>query len=220
MSRRKSAIHSHPRLMAGISAGIAAIVLTSPELHWVTRILVGWNSAVWLYLLLMAILMLRASPTQVKASAEKEDEAASVVLLLMCIAAIASLAAIIIELANASSHPQSGPPLMRYAFTALTVSGSWLLLATMFTLHYARHFYTSGPRRPLRFPDDEINPDYWDFLYFSFTIAVATQTADVAVMTRPMRKIVLLQSVLTFVFNAAILGLSINIAAGLIGGNS
>ncbi|MBS0309160.1 MAG: DUF1345 domain-containing protein, partial [Proteobacteria bacterium] len=69
--------------------------------------------------------------------------------------------------------------------------------------------------RPLRFPDDEQTPDYWDFLYFSFTIAVAAQTSDVTVNTRSMRKAVLAQSVLSFLFNAAILGMSVNIAAGL-----
>ncbi|AMP01530.1 hypothetical protein CAter10_4094 [Collimonas arenae] len=46
---------------------------------------------------------------------------------------------------------------------------------------------------------------------------MAVQTSDISIMTRPMRKIVLMQSVLTFLFNSAILGLSINIAAGLVG---
>jgi uncharacterized membrane protein len=60
-------------------------------------------------------------------------------------------------------------------------------------------------------------PGYWDFLYFSFTIGVAAQTADVSVMRTPARKIVLAQSVLSFIFNAAIIGMAINIAAGGIG---
>jgi uncharacterized membrane protein len=61
------------------------------------------------------------------------------------------------------------------------------------------------------------NPDYWDFLYFSFTIAVAAQTSDVIIMNRSTRKTVLAQSILSFLFNVAILGFSINIAAGLLG---
>jgi uncharacterized membrane protein len=72
-------------------------------------------------------------------------------------------------------------------------------------------------RRMLAFPDQEPNPDYWDFLYFSFTISVAVQTSDVQVMTHSARKVVLAQSILSFLFNAAILGLSINIAASLVG---
>jgi uncharacterized membrane protein len=91
-------------------------------------------------------------------------------------------------------------------------------VATLFAFHYARNFYRSPvERRALRFPDEEASPDYWDFLYFSYTIAVAAQTSDVSVMSRSMRKIVLAQSLLSFFFNVVIVGLSINIAAGLVG---
>jgi uncharacterized membrane protein len=69
---------------------------------------------------------------------------------------------------------------------------------------------------PLTFPEPQLQPDYWDFLYFAFTISVAVQTSDVTVRSRQMRQIVLGQSVLCFFFNLAILGLSINIAASLI----
>lgn len=69
----------------------------------------------------------------------------------------------------------------------------------------------------LKFPDDnaDFRPDYGDFLYFSFTIAVASQTADVSVTTQPMRRLVLLQSILSFGFNTAILAFTINIAASM-----
>lgn len=209
-------IHSHPRLFIGVVVGLAAGWLSPADSDPVQRILVGWNSAVWTYLLLMAFLMAGAQAAHVRASAENEDESSGVVLMLVCICAIASIAAIIFELASGSDH-QAGPPLLRYTFTVVTLTGSWLMVATIFTVHYARMFYRASANRALRFPDDEQNPNYWDFLYFSFTIAVAVQTSDVAVMSRQMRKIVLLQSVLSFLFNTAILGLSINIAASLIG---
>jgi uncharacterized membrane protein len=70
---------------------------------------------------------------------------------------------------------------------------------------------------PLRFADGERNPDYWDFHYFSFTISVAVQTSDVGVGGRAMRRVVLAHSLVGFVFNTAILGFTINIAAGLLG---
>ena len=80
------------------------------------------------------------------------------------------------------------------------------------------YFYrSSAARRALCFPDKEENLDYWDFLYFSFTIAVAAQTSDVTVMSHSMRKTVLAQSILSFLFNVTIIGLSINIAASLVG---
>ena len=70
--------------------------------------------------------------------------------------------------------------------------------------------------RALRFPDRNPEPDYWDFLYFAFTIAVASQTADVSLANRSARRSVLAQSILSFYFNMAVLGLSINVAAGLL----
>jgi uncharacterized membrane protein len=210
-------VRTRPRLAIALAVGIGAGLALPAQWNPVSRALASWNVTVWSYLLLMGWLMVRASHAQVCKLAVQEDEGAVAVLFIMSIAAIASLAAIVMEL-SALKELSFSHRLGRYAFTASTVLGSWLLVATMFTFHYAHVFYTSpAERRALSFPDHEQNPNYWDFLYFSFTIAVAAQTSDVAVMSRSMRKTVLAQSVLSFLFNVAILGLSINIAAGLVG---
>jgi uncharacterized membrane protein len=139
------------------------------------------------------------------------------VLVILSAAAVLSLVAIIFELSSAKGLA-ADVRLFHYVFTAVTVLSSWLLLAVIYTFHYARLYYRSpSDKRSLRFPDDEQNPDYWDFLYFSLTIAVAAQTSDISVMSRTMRKAVMAQSVISFVFNAAIIGMSINIAAGMVG---
>ena len=150
---------------------------------------------------------------------ETEDESAHVVLVMVCVAAIASLLAILLELGGSSHHDERGR-LLRYAFTASTVFGSWALIGTIFTLHYARLFYADDDdpeALPLRFPDGIRNPGYWDFLYFAFTISVAAQTSDVTVATTDMRRLVVVHSVLGFLFNAAIIGFSINVFAGAVG---
>jgi uncharacterized membrane protein len=208
--------HHRPRLTvsAFIGAGVAAILPGS--LSWVTRALVAWNFSVWSYLILMGWLMTRATHARVSKIAQQEDRSAVAVLSIMSVASVVSIAAIILELAAVKSSSASMKP-MHYVLTGATVFGSWLLVATLYTFHYARLFYTApAERRPLRFPDDEANPDYWDFLYFSFTIAVAAQTSDISVLSRSMRKTVLAQSILSFLFNVAIVGLSINIAASVV----
>jgi uncharacterized membrane protein len=92
------------------------------------------------------------------------------------------------------------------------------MIPTIFTQHYARLYYGPGQKEtPLLFLDHELEPDYWDFLYFSFTIAVASQTSDVVLRSRSIRRAALAQSILSFYFNVAVLGLCINIAAGLLG---
>jgi uncharacterized membrane protein len=192
-------------------------VVLPPQWEALTRAMVAWNVTVWLYLVLVSWLMLRANHERVRRIAEQEDRGAVVILVIMSVAALVSLAAIVLELADARTLSATRR-MVHYAFTGATVLGSWFLLATLFTFHYARTYYRSPPGlRALQFPDGEAHPDYWDFLYFSYTIAVAAQTSDIAVMSRAMRKIVLAQSVLSFLFNVAIIGLSINIAAGLLG---
>jgi uncharacterized membrane protein len=90
----------------------------------------------------------------------------------------------------------------------------------MFATHYADMFYsvTEGEDRPLAFPKTPM-PVFWDFAYFSFTIEAACQTADVATNNAGMRRVVLAHTLVSFFFNASILGFAINVTAGLIGGN-
>ena len=207
---------THPRLSAAATLGVAVGIL-APADSIISKILFGWNAGVWSYLVLMLWLAARAKAPDVKRIAEVEDENAGLVLLVVCIAAIASLATITFELAG-SKALETTPKLLHYGFTALTVIGSWLLIGVIFSVHYARLFYTWEGKAPaLRFAEGLTTPNYWDFLYFSFTISAAVQTSDVGVATRDLRKIVLAQSLIGFLFNTAILGFSINIAAGLFG---
>jgi len=210
--------HTHPRLtlsaLVGLLVGCASVWLI-PTASVTQHLLIGWDLGVWLYLVLIFIRTLHSTADDVRRVALMEDEKAGGILLTVCIAALASLAAIILEIAGSkglSPHQQ----LLHHAFTGATVIGSWLMIGVIFSLHYAHLFYTSkGKEPPLTFTGGEKHPDYWDFLYFSFTLSVAVQTSDVGVGTREMRKIVLAQSLICFVFNTAILGLSINIAASL-----
>lgn len=207
---------THPRLSRATVIGLAAGLLI-PTDSIIGKVLVGWNVGVWTYLALMFWLTVRAKAPDVKRIAEIEDENAGLVLLMVCIAALASLATITFELAG-SRDLQTAGKLLHYGITALTVIGSCLLIGVIFSVHYARLYYTWPGKEPaLRFAEGLTTPNYWDFLYFSFTIGVAVQTSDVGVATRQLRKIVLAQSLIGFVFNTAILGFSINIAAGLFG---
>ena len=208
--------HTHPRLSSAALLGIAVGIL-APADSIISKILYGWNDGVWTYLVLMLWLTMRTKAPDVKRIAEIEDENAGLVLLVVSIAAIASLVTITFELAG-SKDLASTPKLLHYGFTAVTVIGAWLLIGVIFSVHYARLFYTWDGKDPaLRFAEGLTTPNYWDFLYFSFTISAAVQTSDVGVATRGLRKIVLAQSLIGFLFNTAILGFSINIAAGLFG---
>uniref|UniRef100_B2UJQ3 DUF1345 domain-containing protein n=3 Tax=Ralstonia TaxID=48736 RepID=B2UJQ3_RALPJ len=204
---------ARPRLLVALSLGVVVGMLVPAERGWLTRTLLGWDAAVWTYLVLISGMMLRADPRRIRAVARREDERASAVLAVVCLGVVASMVAIAFELATARSagHAQA----WHTAFAGVTVLGAWLMVPMMFTVHYAHLYYRARDELPLQFPDREIEPDYWDFLYFSFTIAVASQTADISIRSRAMRRAVLGQSLLSFFFNTSILALSINIAASL-----
>ncbi len=209
-------VRTRPRLLTAALVGLLAALLVPGIDHAVTRSLLGWNVGVWLYLVLVGTLMLQADHEHLRRAAIAQSESAATVLTLVIVAAAASIVAIVIELAAAKQGARHGWSHVLFALT--TVAGSWLLLPTLFAMNYASVYYRNPHGSGLRFPEPEekgFRPDYADFLYFSFTIAVASQTADVSITSRSMRRLVLLQSVLSFVFNTTILALTINIAAGL-----
>jgi uncharacterized membrane protein len=70
----------------------------------------------------------------------------------------------------------------------------------------------------LSFPGQR-EPDYSDFMYYSFVIACAAATADIATLSRPMRQVTMVQGIIAFMFNTAVLALTINIGASLVSGN-
>ncbi|MDD2050498.1 DUF1345 domain-containing protein [Pseudomonas putida] len=206
---------SHPRLSSAALVGLLAGWLL-PAHDWVEHVLIGWNAGVWLYLLLILWLTLGANAEKVRKVASIEDENAGLVLFTISIAAIASLVAVVLQLA-AGAKLDEGPTALQLTFTGFTVVGSWLLIGAIFSLHYAHLFYTAQAHTPLlRFSDGERHPDYWDFHYFSYTLSVAVQTSDVGVAGRQMRRVVLAHSLVGFIFNTAILGFTINMAATLI----
>ncbi len=93
---------------------------------------------------------------------------------------------------------------------------SWFFLHTIFAIHYAHEFHASDAGTPdLIFPGGE-EPDYWDFLYFAFTIGATAQTSDVGVAARRIRRTVLAHAVFSFFFNTGILALAVNVGASLI----
>ncbi len=209
-------LRARPRLALSIVAGVSAALLLPAPLRAVTRALLGWNVAVWLYLLLIGVMMARADHAHLRRVALVEAEGMATVLALVSAAAVASLVGIVTELA-AAKQPGAHHALPHLAFALATVAGAWLLLPVSFALSYASTYFRATHGSGLQFPgaDDSFKPGFADFLYFSFTIAVAAQTADVSVSSTEMRRLVLLQALLSFVFNTAILALTINIAAGM-----
>ena len=217
-------LRAHPHLV--VSGGVGVLValsapFTAPALSSIaSRSLLGWNAGVWLYLAWTGWTMLRSTRERLKRVAQAQAEGAGIVLMVVALAALASFGAVVEQIAAARAAG-TGHAVGPVLFTLVTVIGSWLLVPTLFSLNYASQYHVRNDDDSdgggIRFPDESehFEPDYSDFLYFSFTIAVANQTADVAVTNRSVRRLVLMQSVLSFVFNTTVLAFMINMAASL-----
>ena len=205
------------RLLFSILAGLVCFFILPAQLGLLQRLLIGWNVLAWLYLFFLWFRMLRTEAKDIAHIAKTQDESATLVLSMVTLTCLVSILAILMELGTLKDLTGT-PRVLHILLTATTLIASWALLPTSFALHYAHHHYLrrSKEMTPMIFPEKPELPGYWDFLYFSFTIAVASQTADVETGTTDMRQIALLQSVISFVFNLAILGLSINVGAGLL----
>src|SRR5665213_1431691 len=214
----KKLLLNHIRLWISLFLGVAVSVLAPHEWSAVTRVLTGWNCGVVLFLALIYKWMPRLTAEEICDQFIEEDETAPFLLAGCVVAAFLSQVAIVALLSTLDTT--SGTERSAHiVLAALTVVSSWTLVPTMFTVHYADMFYSVNKnQRPLEFPQTPL-PVFWDFAYFSFTIVAACQTSDVSTKNISVRKVVIAHSVISFLFNAAILGFAINVTAGLISGN-
>jgi uncharacterized membrane protein len=217
------------RLFSSVAVGLLTYLALPSFLEKTTRGLVAWNVAIVAYLVLVGFMMARSTHESMRRRARGLDEGRYTVLVLAMVAALSSLAAIVFELFNLRSAA-GGVVAVHVGLSVATIVTSWSFVHVIFTEHYAHAFYASevsvsddkegveSPKRAgLHFPG-QVRPDYLDFLYFSFTIGVANQTADTEVVSRDMRALVLIHSIISYFFNTIILALTINIAASMLGG--
>lgn len=180
-----------------------------------SRYLAAWDLGALLYFGLAWTMMARATVKTTKEHAREEDEGAIFILILTVVVALVSLAAIGLELSDIHGD-REGYRIVRLALAGFTILCSWFFVHTVFAIHYAHEYYgDKGEVGGLIFPD-EPEPDYWDFMYFSFTIGATAQTSDVNIASHLMRRLVLGHSILSFLFNTTILALVVNVGAGAI----
>lgn len=213
------ALRARPRLVASLAFGAALwwLVPGGAGEHAETRALVAWNAAALLYLALVAHLVWTDTPERMHRRALLQDEGRIGVLVLVVLAAAAVLLAVGSQLAVVKDL-QGTARVLHIALAALTIVTSWLFTQTLLAMHYAHDFYVARARHqtdPLTFPGTA-DPRYGDFFYFSCVIGTSGQTADVSFNGSALRGVGTLHCVLAFFFNATLLALSINIAAGLL----
>jgi uncharacterized membrane protein len=205
------------RLVYGVLAGALTVALAWP-LDAVARGLLGWCCGTAVYLALAWWLADTFNAQRTRQRAQSMDQPNLMILVSMltavgvCVAAVAMLLQQVKQLDG----------LERTAHIALglfSLAASWLMIQTIYAFHYAHRYYQEEMNNEpdgagLEFPG-KLDPDYFDFLYYSHVVGMTSQVSDVQVTSREMRRITLVHSVLSFAFNMLILALSINVVAGI-----
>jgi uncharacterized membrane protein len=207
------------RLAVSLGAAVLAFLVESGSVSWHARIVAAWDSAAVVYLGLAWMLVSQSDAKETRDHVLSQDLSGYLIFLFV----VGASCACIVALGFVVGPIRELPFWSRAWHLVLTVGAivsSWLLIHTVFAFHYAHRFY-AGPHdrdtktASLRFPGDR-EPDYMDFMYYSFVVGMTSQVADVAIASRSMRRLTMAHGVLAFLFNIAVLALSINIFASVL----
>jgi len=186
------------------------IMLTGAELR--ISMLVGFDVAGALFLIALSLTMLWGGTAAVRENARRIDAGRWGVLSVSVLLSSAALVALGIEI-QAAEHAS----LMHIVLGAASIIVAWLLMNTMFALHYAHAYYVgeAASRGGLEFPGTD-QPDYLDFMYFALVIGMTFQVSDVRIINSRTRRVALLQAVIAFFFNVVVLALSVSLLGAVI----
>ncbi|MDB5394862.1 MAG: hypothetical protein JWM91_2368 [Rhodospirillales bacterium] len=207
------------RLVVAATVGFAVYQAAPIAYSPVVRAIWGWDSAILVLIGWIIAMMARSTEDHMRRRAARQDMGRSIILLAIVAGSLFSMLALAYIQKTIKASPGDEP--VFYLVTIIgTIVLSWLLVHTVFTLHYAHAYY--GPSEDdededglvggLEFPS-ETKPDYWDFMYFSYVVGMTCQVSDVQVSGRDIRRLTLIHGVVSFFFNTIILALTINIIA-------
>jgi uncharacterized membrane protein len=203
------------RLIVALFLALVVYLVTFP-LETGLRITLTYDVSVAVFLAMHAYQINRITAQEIQNIYEDQEPSSKFIVG----AAVVFSALSMVGVALMADISRNWTPLLKGLHTVsslLAIVLSWILLQVFYAFYYAHRYYDvdqTDPALPLSkgltFPNDE-PPDYWDFLYFSFTIAMCYQTSDVTINSRSMRRITLFHAVISFLYVTAILGLVINI---------
>lgn len=207
------------RLLIAAPLGIVAAVVISFFCPWQLAILAGWDVAaiflvgsVWTF-----VAVLDAFATERVAT--REDNSHALVDFIIVVACLISLIGVVVGLAHARRHSGAVSSLLT-GDAVFTVFLSWFTVHTLFVLRYARLYYGDIPGGIDFLPTDDppgvYRPDYMDFVYVAFTIGMTFQVSDTGIAASPIRRAVIRQALLSYIFGTVIIGVAINVVGNLV----
>lgn len=192
-------------LLASAVPGIAL-------LGWSVGWMAAFDLAASVFLIACVPLLRNADARSMRKSAARNDANRVMLLGISAVAVLAVLAAVASELAGRASASAGD-----VALIVGTLVLAWLFGNSVYALHYAHIFYLRGDGGKdaggIDFPGTD-EPEYWDFVYFAFTLGMTFQTSDVEIRTVQLRKVATAHCLLAFVFNLGVLAFTVNVLGG------
>jgi len=214
-------LDAHYRVYVSLFASAIAFFCTRNSYSVPAVALISWVTFALMVIILDWIIILKAHPREIRKIARLQDSSRSIIFLFVIAASVISLGAVLFLLKLTKGHGTAdvtGHILL--AMAAVIVS--WWLVHTIFALRYAHMYYDTdtddGKTRPyggLDFPEEK-EPDYLDFVYFSFVLGMTFQVSDVVITSKKIRRMATMHGLLSFGYNTAILALSINVISGMV----
>jgi len=215
-------LDAHYRLLISLVVSAIVFLLNRNSLSPPALVLVTWIGCAVTVIILDWIIIFSSHPKEVRKIAKLQDSSRSFLFIFIITACVVSLGAIIFLLKASKGLSEAGKnEHILLAIGAVIIS--WWLLHTIFTLRYAHLYYDvntdiDGIKKSvggLQFPGSD-EPDYLDFVYFSFVVGMTFQVSDVEIASRRIRRLCLMHALLSFAFNTAIVALSINVISGMV----
>ncbi|MDO8392419.1 MAG: DUF1345 domain-containing protein [Actinomycetota bacterium] len=194
-----------------LGAAVGAAVV--PFVPWQLAVLIGWGVLCVALLTWVWVEIGPCDATHTERLSTIEDPTHSTSVVVMVTASVMSLVGVAEGLAKAREE-DGGLQMALTVGAILAVVLSWLVVHSMFTLRYAHEYYIT-PVGGIAFPGGEA-PDYLDFAYFAFTVGMAFAVSDAVVASRNIRRVTLRHALVSYLFGAVIVGLTINVMAGFI----
>ncbi|MFF0320805.1 DUF1345 domain-containing protein [Nonomuraea angiospora] len=199
--------------LGAVACGLLAVAIATASVPLPYAPLIGWDVAAVVFLGVTWRRIARLDGAATAVGAVREDPTRAVADLGLLGAAVASLAAVGYLIVQANSH---ATVLLHVALGVISVIASWAVVHTIFTLRYARLYY-SDRAMGVNFHNSETGdqPRFTDFAYLAFTIGMTFQVSDTELRTAAFRATVLRHALLSYVFGTVIVALTINLIAGL-----
>jgi uncharacterized membrane protein len=203
------------RALTVLTAGLIVAAVLLPFVTWGLAVTGGWDAAALTFLLAAWPIIIRADSSRAALLAGREDQTEGSARTLLVGASVASLlgAGYALHLANRASD---APRALLIGAAVLTVVLSWTLINTVYTLRYADQYFRSKPGGiAFGTEDGPEHPGYRDFAYVAFTIGMTYQVSDTTLRDPQIRRTVLAQAILSYVFGVVIVAGSVNLISGL-----